>query len=286
MKKTLRFFCLLFALTLFLSGCNAANDDSDNGSDNDDSSVEDDMKKDPIVTKQDTTIDVYVHLDYSDANAPIPYRIYVPSDYSEEYAYPVFLFLHGAGERGEDNELQLKNVLQILFDDPESPIYQSIVIVPQCPAETQWVNTPWAEGSYSVDEVPESQNLKNVLTVLESICNEYSVNRDRIYAMGISMGGFGTWDLLMRHGDLFAAAIPVCGGADPSKAAQLVDMPIATFHGDADGAVPVAGTREIVQAIRDAGGTKISYEEIAGATHNVWDYAASKKELIRWLFEQ
>lgn len=279
-----RLIALLIGLVLFLSACESANNGLNQN--NPDEPPEDDMKKDPIVTTQEKTINVYTHLDYSSDDAPIPYRIYVPSDYSEEYAYPVLLFLHGAGERGNDNELQLKNVLQTLFDDPESPIYQSIVIVPQCPTDTQWVNTPWAEGSYSVDDVAESQNLKNVLSVLESICNEYSVNRDRIYAMGISMGGFGTWDLLMRHGDIFAAAIPICGGADPSKASVLLDMPIATFHGDADKSVPVSGTREIVAAIRDAGGTNITYEEIAGAGHSIWEYVAAKKELICWLFEQ
>ena len=187
---------------------------------------EDTMKKDPVVTKQETAIDVYAYLDYSEASSPIPYRIYLPSDYSEDVAYPVLLFLHGAGERGSDNELQLKNVLQTLFNDLESPVYQSIVIVPQCPTDTQWVDTPWSEGSYSTDDVAETQNLKNVLSVLDNVCSEYSVNRDRIYLMGISMGGFGTWDLLMRHGEIFAAAIPICGGADPAMADVLKDIPI------------------------------------------------------------
>ena len=247
---------------------------------------EDTMKKDPVVTKQETAIDVYAYLDYSEASSPIPYRIYLPSDYSEDVAYPVLLFLHGAGERGDDNELQLKNVLQTLFNDLESPVYQSIVIVPQCPANTQWVDTPWSEGSYSTDDVAETQNLKNVLSVLDNVCSEYSVNRDRIYLMGISMGGFGTWDLLMRHGEIFAAAIPICGGADPAMADVLKDIPIATFHGDADKSVPVSGTREIVEAIREAGGSNISYEEIAGAGHVIWEYVVGKKELIRWLYEQ
>lgn len=283
MNSFYRIFAFLLAVllctTVFLVGC-------DDNAHEKPSEEENNVKKDPIVTTQEKTINVFTHFDYSGEDAPIPYRFFVPSDYSEEYAYPVLLFLHGAGERGDDNEAQLKNVLQILFDDPDSPVYQSIVIVPQCPLDTQWVATPWAEGNYSVDAVAETQNIKNVLTVLDAFCNEYSVNKERVYLMGISMGGFGTWDLLMRHGDLFAAAIPICGGADPSKAASLVNKPISTFHGTADASVPVTGTQAMVEAIRDAGGTEIRYEEIAGGTHNVWDYAASKKELIRWLYEQ
>ena len=279
-------FAWLMVLCVLLSGCNAPAGGGEDPGDNAPENLEEDMKKDPVVTTQEKIINVATHFDYSPTDAAIPYRYYVPADYSEEYAYPVLLFLHGAGERGSDNEAQLKNVMQLLFNDPDSPVYQSIVIAPQCPSDTQWVNTPWAEGSYSVDAVEETQNLKNVLEVLDSFCNTYSVNKERVYVMGLSMGGFGTWDLIMRHGELFKAAIPICGGADPSKADRLVNMPIATFHGDADRSVPVEGTREIVEAIRDAGGQNIQYEEIAGGGHNVWDHAASQKELIRWLYEQ
>lgn len=216
----------------------------------------------------------------------MPYRYYSPDDYSDEYAYPVVLFLHGAGERGTDNEAPLIHVLQDWFNDVESPIYQSIIIVPQCPEGEQWVNTPWEQGSYDSDAVGESNAITEALSILNQICEEDSVNLDRIYVVGLSMGGYGTWNLLMNHSDIFASGMPICGGADPSKADILKDIPIYTFHGDRDSVVPVAGTREVVEAIRNAGGEMITYEEVPGVDHNVWSYAASRGDILRLMFEQ
>jgi predicted peptidase len=194
--------------------------------------------------------------------------------------------LHGAGERGTDNEAPLIHVLQDWFNDTESPIYQSIIIVPQCPEGEQWVNTPWENGSYDSDAVGESAAIKEALSILDKICEKESVNLDRIYVAGLSMGGYGTWNLLMNHSDIFAAGMPICGGADPSKANVLKDIAIYTFHGDRDSVVPVAGTREVVAAIQNAGGTKIYYEEVPNVDHNVWTHAASRGDILRQMFEQ
>lgn len=211
----------------------------------------------------------------------IPYRIYVPENAGENL--PVLLFLHGAGERGSENHPQLINALAAFAkNNPEAK--DSIIIAPQCPAETQWVNTPWYEINYSVDEVPESWQLKTVVKILDKVAAEYKADRDRIYIMGISMGGFGTWDMLMRHGDIFAAGMPICGGADPSKAELLRDIPIRTFHGDVDDAVLVQGTRNIYNAIIEAGGKKIEYKEYKGEGHWVWDMACSEEGIGAWLY--
>lgn len=282
MKKLLAVLLCAALLLLAFSACNGdSNPSGDGNPDGDGATVE---KKDPIINVREETVDVKVAFEAK--NGALPYRIYVPEDYSEEYAYPVLLFLHGAGERGNDNELQLKNVIQKLFDDPASPVYQSIVIVPQCPEGEQWVDTPWAEGSYSINSVAQSDEIAAVLSILDDVKSTYSVNEKRFYAMGISMGGFGTWDLMLRHGEMFAAAIPVCGGADPDESYRLIDKPIFTCHGDADTSVPVSGTREVVQAIKDYGGTNITYEELEGYGHNVWDYVAEKEGLMNWLFSQ
>ena len=104
--------------------------------------------------------------------------------------------------------------------------------------------------------------------------------------MGLSMGAYGVWDLLVRHTDLFAAAIPICGGADPSKAQLLTDMPIQTFHGTKDTSVPPMGTDAMVEAIRSAGGTLIEYEAMEGKGHVIWDEAVATEDLIGWLFYQ
>lgn len=213
------------------------------------------------------------------------YRMYVPEDYDASKAYPVLILLHGAGERGDDNTLQMKNMVATLFADANSPIQDSIFLCPQCPSDNQWVDTPWAEGDYRTDEVPESNEILGVLEMLASVRASHNVDANRIYIMGISMGGFGTWDIIVRHPDIFAAAIPICGGGDSSKAATIAHIPIRTFHGDADSVVPVDGTRAMVEALLAVGGN-INYEELPGYGHNVWDYVAEKAGLMDWLFSQ
>lgn len=216
----------------------------------------------------------------------LPYRIYVPYDYDPSKKYPVLTILHGAGERGDDNEKQLKNGVSHLFSQGNADILNAIVIAPQCPKGNQWVDTPWSNGSYSTKSVAESNELKAVMELLDSVEDSFSTDTDRYYVAGLSMGGFGTWDLLMRHPERFAAGLAMCGGADPSMARKLKDMPIYTVHGDADPTVPVSGTREMVEALKNAGSTVIVYEELQNYKHNIWDYTCSKPEIQKWLFEQ
>ena len=248
------------------------------------------QKKDPEVNAVSSVINIYKSFKAktfeSSEGKTLPYRLYLPAKYSEEYTYPVVLFLHGAGERGNDNSSQLKNVVQKLFNDKSSPFYQCIVVCPQCPSGEQWVNTPWANGNYRMGKIGISDALSAAVELMDSLLNEYSINPDRQYVMGISMGGFGTWDLVMRYPDRFAAAIPICGGADPSQASRIKNVPIQTFHDNTDPTVPVAGTREMVQAIEDAGGTLITYTETSGYGHLVWDSAVETEGLFDWLFAQ
>lgn len=223
---------------------------------------------------------------YTSNGYTMPYRLYIPKNYDCGEMYPVVIFLHGAGERGTDNEKQLKLGIQDMFNDTESPIYDSIVIAPQCPEDRQWVYTPWANGNYSAETIGESRELEMVLEILDRITETYNVNLDRVYVTGPSMGGFGTWDLLMRHGARFAAGIPVCGGGDPNYAKKLKRIPIMTFHGSDDTAVPVTGTRIMYASIIKEGGENISYTEFDGCGHNVWDKVYSDPAIIHWLFAQ
>ena len=216
----------------------------------------------------------------------LPYRIFVPEDYNENYAYPVVLVLHGAGERGTDNVNQLNNMVPNMFNKKDSPFYHAIVIAPQCPENEQWVNTPWANGSYLLKRVPISKPLQAAVELLDSVMDTYSVNPDRQYVTGLSMGGFGTWDLLMRYPERFAAGIPYCGAADPRQAELLVNIPIWTFHDTTDGVVPCKGTQDIVKAIQEAGGTQITYTETAKYGHDVWTPGSRTEGLFTWLFEQ
>ncbi|MBE6542122.1 MAG: phospholipase [Ruminococcaceae bacterium] len=230
--------------------------------------------------------DIFERRVYESDGYKLPYRLYIPQDYDCGEKYPVMLFLHGAGERGSDNENQINFHFQQFFDDPESPVYDAIVIAPQCPSNSQWVLTPWAEGNYSTENVPESRELESVCAILDEIKDYCNVDEDRIYVTGLSMGGFGTWDLLMRHGARFAAGMPICGGGDPSYAKLLSRIPIRTFHGSDDNVVPVKGTRLMYAAIKREGGENIEYTEFDGCGHGSWVPAYADKENIKWLFSQ
>lgn len=300
-RKITLFLSLLMVMGI-TSGCNSLSSSKNNISNssfdtssslNNTSSFTTVDKLDPVITPRLTAYnkDDLLKID----NGPLPFRLYVPEDYDgNKYQYPLLIFLHGAGERGNNNTSQLKNAVQNLFNDLDSPIYQSISIFPQCPKETdttdddlnQWVDTPWSKGNYSNDEVPESNDIKAVLSIVENLKEEYSINNNRIYVMGLSMGGFGTWNLLMNHTELFAGAVPICGGADITYADKLKNMPIYTIHGTGDTTVPYRGTREMVKALRNAGSRSVIYDELKNFGHNVWDYASTKEGIMDWLFSQ
>lgn len=216
---------------------------------------------------------------FQNEDTTIPYRLIMPESYDSAKEYPVLLFLHGAGERGNDNELQFANSVQNIADC----LPQCIIVVPQCPENEQWVDTPWADGAYSIEEIPESNELIAVIELLNSLQDELSIDADRIYASGLSMGGFGAWDLMMRHNDYFAAGILVCGGGDISQAEVLKDTPLFVFHGSDDTVVPVSGSRDVVQAIKDAGGELVTYIEYKGENHWIWNKAYAHEGLFEQL---
>lgn len=240
MKKWLAFFTVMIILCMPLS-CLAAGD-----------------------VYVDTIAETFTH-----EGTVLPYRLMLPENYDKNETYPLILFLHGAGERGTDNETQMKNVFQAIANRNKD----AILLAPQCDPENQWVDTPWAQGPYSVDEVPESNELQAVMALIKNVQDNYSVDADRIYATGLSMGAFGVWDLMVRHNDVFAAGIACCGGGDPSKGMELRDTPMYVFHGDADPTVPVTGSREMASAIMEASGEVIYYTEYPGFQHGIWDVA-------------
>ncbi len=215
-----------------------------------------------------------------------PYRLRLPENYSIEKKYPVVLFYHAAGERGDDNIMQLAIGLPVAMQNSNSPLYDAIIIAPQCPKDKKWVDTDWRLGNYRVDDTPETVYIQTALELLDYTLKKYSCDKSRIYIMGISMGSFAVWDTLARHGERFAAAFACCGAGDPSKAEQMRNIPIWTYHGALDPEVPADGTRNMVQAIQAAGGEKIHYTEYPDLNHWSWDAAYSSYDDIRAMFEQ
>ena len=213
------------------------------------------------------------------------YLFHMPENYDESKKYPVVLFLHGAGERGDDNYDQLAIGIGTALSDPESPLHDSFIIAPQVPLEKLWVNTPWDVGNYTVDDREETPYLAGAVQIVRDTIANYPVDTTKVFVMGISMGGYGSWDTLARHSDLFVGGFICCGGADLTKADIFKEKTIFTYHGSADDVVPCFGTQNVVKAIKDAGGTKITYREYEGMNHWTWDRAYSEYEDIKALFK-
>lgn len=222
----------------------------------------------------------------------LPYRIYIPFDYDSSKKYPVLTVLHGAGERGTDNVIQLRHMLEDMFNLESTPLIDAIVICPQCPPNNQWVDTPWENGNYSTDTVKESNEIKAVLELIESVENKYSVDSSRLYLMGVSMGGYGVWDIMSRHTEKFAAMIAICGGADTSMAERLKDKPIYAVHCKNDSIVPFSATFNMVNALLEKGSTSIFFDDpyadnTGYSDHSgAWEYTSRNPAIINWLFSQ
>lgn len=213
------------------------------------------------------------------------YRLLKPERTCFLKKYPLVIFLHGSGERGNDNERQLIWGAGAFISEENRKDYPCYVIAPQCPDDKRWLEKHWALDSHEMPEDP-SETMALVMELIDEAIEEYSINERRIYVMGLSMGGYGTWDLISRLPEKFAAAVPICGGADEKQAYKLVNMSIWVFHGAEDMVVPTARSQNIVKAIKDAGGRKIKYTEYPGVGHGSWKPAFTDPELIKWMFEQ
>lgn len=219
-------------------------------------------------------------------NESFGYRLLSPAQIVEGETYPLVLFLHGAGERGDDNESQLIYFPQWMAEPDRREDYPCFVLAPQCRQGEIWSSIHWqAEPSATIDDEPVDP-MKMVGEILDQVVQEYPVDNRRIYLTGLSMGGYGSWEFAMRRPEYFAAVAPVCGGGDLTKAALLVDVPIFTYHGDADRAISVERSRAMIAAIREAGGTP-RYRELPGVGHNSWNAAYHDEDgVIPWMFQQ
>lgn len=221
----------------------------------------------------------------NDQNDTLLYRMLEPEKIGFLKKYPLVIFLHGAGERGNDNERQLIWGAGAFIKEENREEYPCFVIAPQCPEGKRWVDVNWDLMEHIMPEEP-SENMALVMELIDRVAAEYPVNKRRIYVTGLSMGGYGTWDLISRCPDKFAAAAPICGGGDEQQASKLVNMPIWVFHGADDTTVPPERSRNMVNAIKEAGGTKIKFTEYPGVGHGSWKPAYADPELMAWMFKQ
>lgn len=214
------------------------------------------------------------------------YRLLAPQKIEDGKKYPVVLFLHGAGERGDDNEAQLKYFPTWMAEPKMREKYPCFVLAPQCRSGQSWSVRNW--GAKDSSEMPKepSDQLKVAIGILDGAMKKLPIDERRVYLTGLSMGGYGSWELAMRRPDRFAAVAPICGGGDESQAARIAKLPIWAWHGDADTAVPVERSRRMIEAIKKAGGEP-KYTELPGVGHDSWTAAYTREDgVIPWLFEQ
>ncbi len=217
--------------------------------------------------------------DDGDGNT-LPYRLLIPEE--AQGPMPVLLFLHGAGERGDDNRRQLIHGKDLLIKAARE--FGCIVVAPQCPVGEKWSIVDWSKDKITFSDAP-AEPMRRANDLIDNLAEQYDIDKSRIYIMGLSMGGYGSWDAICRWPDRFAAAAPICGGGDPAQANLLVNTPIWAFHGDADTVVSVDLTRAMIHAIKDAGGEP-KYTEYPGVGHGSWIPAFAETELLPWLTSQ
>lgn len=212
------------------------------------------------------------------------YRRLFP-DYDTLRKYPLVIFLHGSGERGNDNEAQLKWGVQNFATDEMMRLHPAFVIAPQCPGGNHWSNfTNSNHGPMSLLPEP-SEPMKLVIALIREAEKNLPVDTNRIYITGLSMGGFGTYDAIERYPNMFAAAVPVCGGGDETKAALIAHIPIWIFHGSEDPTVNPQYSLNMTEALRKSGAhpALTMYPETG---HFSWIAAYSDRAMMEWLFRQ
>ena len=179
----------------------------------------------------------------------LPYRLLAPLNYDATRKYPLVLFLHGAGERGADNRAQLLHFVGIFAAKENREKYPCFVVAPQCPAGQAWTNVNWFAPTHVMPEKP-SKSMALAMKLVADLEKRNSIDPARRYVIGLSMGGYGTWDALARYPTTFAAGVPICGGADEKTAAAIAKIPVWVFHGAIDSAVKVGRSRNMVAALR------------------------------------
>lgn len=219
----------------------------------------------------------------------LKYRELTPENFDINRKYPLVLFLHGAGERGNDNDSQLYNGAGVFANPINKVRYPAFVIFPQCPKNEFWflknLNSSYQNSAFPLN--PDlAPSLKRVKELLDNYLKLPQVDKRRIYVVGLSMGGMATYDLVCHFPDIFAAAIPICGGVNAERLKSVArKVKFRIFHGDRDDIVPVENSRSIYTTLKTLGGN-VDYIEFYGCGHGSYNPAFNYPDFISWLFKQ
>ncbi len=219
------------------------------------------------------------------------YRQLLPENYDPGKKYPLIVFLHGAGERGNDNEKQLVHGAKLFLRDDIRKKFPAIIIFPQCPANGWWANYKFSRDSAgkTVFIVQPDQPATKPLQLVELLVAKFlasgEVVKKRVYVGGLSMGGMGTFEITRRNPKLFAAAFPICGATDAAVAPELKKISWWIFHGAKDDVVPPASSIAMADALKKLK-ADVKFTLYPDANHNSWDPAFAEKDLLPWLFSK
>lgn len=194
----------------------------------------------------------------------LDYLVYLPKDYGKDLkAWPLMIFLHGAGERGHDlNWVKRHGPPELVSKGEDLPF---IILSPQCPKDKWWPDMT-----------------EHVMALIDEAVENYQIDENRIYLTGLSMGGYGTWMIASAYPERFAAIVPICGGGQPHTARNLKNIPIWAFHGAEDSVVPLLQSQEMVAAVNRAGGhAKLTV--YPKANHDAWTETYNNEKLYEWL---
>ena len=223
-------------------------------------------------------------------NDTLPYRILLPINYNPSKKYPLILFLHGSGERGNNNEAQLTHGAELFLRDSIRNNYPAIVVFPQCPANSYWSNVTIVNDTINKTRIFEfaptgkpTTAMHLLLKLVNALQKNYPLQKSQFYVAGLSMGGMGTFELVRRKPNMFAAAMPICGGANSAIASKLTKTNWWLFHGENDNVVNVQYSKDMAAAISNAGGS-VKLTIYPNANHNSWDSAFAENDFMRWMF--
>ena len=230
----------------------------------------------PLVYDREPSVDELQARTFTNSSGTLPYRLFVPADYDPAKQYPLILHLHGSGERGIDNRIQISSQsgpLAFLFHENQAK-QSCFLVAPQCPTTGNWI-----------DNIRRPQ----LVALIAALKQEFKIDADRVFVTGLSMGGIGTWELLAQNGNLFAAGVPMSGApgtlTPAATAALMFRIPVWNFHAFDDSVVPVGNSQNLIGAMRALGGTPI-YTEFATGDHPIWSSAYATPRWYDWMMAQ
>jgi len=198
----------------------------------------------------------------------------------------ILVFLHGIGERGSENLANIRLAVPEIVKQIKDSGQKVVLLAPQCPADQLWSTRHFGGAEARLTEKPRPA-LSMVPVLIQKKIREFDADPDRVYITGLSLGGYGTWDLMERYGTgLFAAGVTCSGGGDPAQAEKMKDLPIWIFHGGADQTLPVMLSRRMYAALKEAGSDNVFYTEYPNCPHDCWTRTYQNPEVWNWLFSQ